>query len=151
MRYLVDTNVLLRYAYSLDPQHPVIRTALESLRDDGHDLQAAVQNYVELWNVSTRPANRNGLGQSIEDANATLQRMENVFPLLPSLPTAFTIWRQLVVKYSVSGVQVHDAHLVATMLAHGVTHILTLNVTDFLRYEPEGITIVDPKTIHTDE
>jgi predicted nucleic acid-binding protein len=32
------------------------------------------------------------------------------------------------------GVQVHDARLVAAMKAHGVTRILTINVTDFSRY-----------------
>lgn len=32
-------------------------------------------------------------------------------------------WRRLVVNYGVSGVQVHDARLVATMLVHDVTHI----------------------------
>lgn len=34
----------------------------------------------------------------------------------------------------VRGVQVHDAHLVAIMLAYGLTKILTLNQPDFLRY-----------------
>ncbi len=51
-------------------------------------------------------------------------------------------WRRLVVKYRVSGVQVHDTRLVAAMLVHGITHILTFNPNDFARY-PE-ITAVNP-------
>jgi len=39
----------------------------------------------------------------------------------------------------------HDARLVAAMLAHGVTHILTFNDTDFRRYA--GITPVVPAAI----
>jgi hypothetical protein len=49
--------------------------------------------------------------------------------------------------YAVSGVQVHDARLVAVMKVHGVAHILTLNAADFRRYIPEGITILDPYTV----
>jgi predicted nucleic acid-binding protein len=43
-------------------------------------------------------------------------------------------WRRLVVRYSVAGVQVHDARLVASMLVHGVPNLLTLNGRDFARY-----------------
>lgn len=41
--------------------------------------------------------------------------------------------------------QVHDARLVALMQAHGITHILTLNGSDFTRYP--GITPVDPASL----
>jgi len=37
----------------------------------------------------------------------------------------YTKWRRLVVSFGVSGIQVHDARIVATMIVHGVTHILT--------------------------
>ena len=33
------------------------------------------------------------------------------------------------------GKQVHDANVVATMLAHGVGMVVTMNVTDFARFE----------------
>ena len=35
-----------------------------------------------------------------------------------------------------SGKQVHDANIVATMLAHGVGRLLTFNVADFQRFVP---------------
>ncbi len=34
------------------------------------------------------------------------------------------------------GRQVHDANIVATMLAHGETRLLTANRSDFRRFEP---------------
>ncbi len=73
-----------------------------------------------------------------------LQDLEEVFPLLPDLPVVYDVWRRLVVDYDVSGVQVHDARLVATMLVHDVKHILTFNTQDFTRYMPEEIIAVDP-------
>ena len=47
----------------------------------------------------------------------------------------------------VSGKQVHDARLVAMMLAWQIDSILTLNDRDFRRYEPEGIRIVTPDSL----
>ena len=49
------------------------------------------------------------------------------------------------VASGVMGVQVHDARLVATMIAHRITHLLTLNDQDFARY-PE-ITAVHPRQL----
>ena len=37
-------------------------------------------------------------------------------------------------EVSVSGRQIHDANIVATMLAHGERRLLTFNTTDFRRY-----------------
>jgi len=54
-------------------------------------------------------------------------------------------WERLVFTYSVKGVQVHDAKLVAAMCVHDLTHILTFNVDDFSRY-PE-IIAVHPATV----
>jgi hypothetical protein len=40
----------------------------------------------------------------------------------------------MLVTHGVSGVQVHDARLVAAMHVYGVKHILTSNGKDFARY-----------------
>ena len=57
------------------------------------------------------------------------------------------ILRQFSEMSSVSGVQVHDARLVAAMKSNDVTHILTFNIADFVRYASEGIVAVDPTTV----
>jgi predicted nucleic acid-binding protein len=36
--------------------------------------------------------------------------------------------------YDVGGKQVHDANVVATMLTHGITRLLTFNTGDFSRF-----------------
>ncbi|MCG6133823.1 MAG: hypothetical protein MET45_04030 [Nostoc sp. LLA-1] len=38
-------------------------------------------------------------------------------------------------------VNVHDARLVAVMCVHGLTHILTFNISDFTRYSNEIIAV----------
>ncbi|NET01231.1 MAG: type II toxin-antitoxin system VapC family toxin [Sphaerospermopsis sp. SIO1G2] len=147
MEYLVDTNILLRLVQRSDPLNPVIRNAVRKLRKNGNVLLITPQNCAEFWNVSTRPATKNGFGLKPKDADKQLRLIERVFPLLSDLPTVYPEWRRLVVKFNVSGVQVHDARLAATMKANNITYILTFNTDDFIRYASEGIIAVNPNIL----
>ncbi|MBW4684961.1 MAG: type II toxin-antitoxin system VapC family toxin [Komarekiella atlantica HA4396-MV6] len=147
MVYLVDTNILLRLVDRTHPLHPIIRTAIRKLQRDGHTLQITPQNCIEFWNVATRPAIKNGFGLTPKEVGRLLRLIERLFPLLPDTPIIYPEWRKLVVAFSVSGVQVHDARLVAIIKANGLTHILTFNTKDFIRYASEGIVAVDPTTL----
>lgn len=147
MAYILDTNVLLRFAQSNDPRHPIVRTAVRKLRLAGYLLQITPQNCIEFWNVATRPVARNGFGLTPANAEQLLLSLERLFPLLPETPALYPEWRRLVVAFGVSGVQVHDARLVAAMNVNSVKHILTFNTADFKRYASEGIVAVDPTTV----
>jgi len=74
-----------------------------------------------------------------------LRLLERHFPVLPDSPFVYERWKTLVLVHKVIGVNVHDARLAAAMLVHGVTHILTANVRDFVRYP--GVTAVRPDQI----
>ena len=147
MIYLVDTNILLRFLHRTDPRHPIVRAAVRKLRMNGNQLQTTPQNFIEFWNVATRPIDRNGFGLTPLETDALLRIAERLFPLLPDSPAIYPEWRQLVVDFGVSGVQVHDARLVAAMLFYNMTHILTFNTKDFIRYASEGIVAVDPNSV----
>jgi predicted nucleic acid-binding protein len=51
---------------------------------------------------------------------------------------------RIVVEKGVIGVSSHDARLAATMVAHRISRILTLNVADFRRYADLGVVAVTP-------
>lgn len=145
MTFLIDTNIVLRLA---QPGHPMRADALSSLsalRRQGENLYLASQNLIEFWRTCTRPIDRNGLGMTIAESEVELMRLENIFPILPDNPEIYPQWRRLVITYGVMGVNVHDARLVAVMLVHGLTHILTFNTSDFVRYTE--ITAVHPTAI----
>ncbi|MBD1939303.1 PIN domain-containing protein [Microcoleus sp. FACHB-68] len=146
MVYLIDTNILLRFADRSHPLYPSIRTAIRKFRQDGHKLQVTSQNCVEFWNVATRPMAKNGFGLTPSNAERLLQLIERLFPVLPDSSKVYEEWRRLVVIFGVSGVQVHDARLVASMKVNAISHILTLNVEDFKRYISEGIVAVSPES-----
>ncbi|HKQ85610.1 MAG TPA: hypothetical protein VJS43_02445 [Candidatus Acidoferrales bacterium] len=60
------------------------------------------------------------------------------------LPDGEEVYREwFVVRYGISGVQVHDARLAAAMYVHGIIHILTLNLADFNRFD--GLVAVHPQ------
>jgi len=134
MDYLADTNILLRFVNVNDPEHPLVADVVKGPLQRGESLQYTQQNRRAFWNVCTRPANRNGLGYSIEAALLRLAEADAVFSRLPDLAAAGPMWDRLVKQYRVQGTAVHDAQLVATMLAHGINRILTLNIADFARY-----------------
>jgi predicted nucleic acid-binding protein len=93
-----------------------------------------LQNISEFWNVCTRPLDKNGFGFSVTQADAELSKIESVFDRLPDTDEVYKKWRELIVKHSVSGVQVHDAKIVAAMQAYNIQNLLTFNAKDFKRY-----------------
>jgi len=118
------------------------REALAVLRARGEAVYLVPQNLVEFWAVSTRPVERNGLGMTAVEAEAELARLESFFPVLPDRAAIYPEWRRLVTTHGITGLRVHDTRLVAAMVVHNLTHILTFNPGDFRRYTE--ITIVRP-------
>ena len=142
---LVDTNILLRITRRFDPQHQMVDTALARLAGHGTTLYYTHQNIAELWNAMTRPVERNGLGLSAAETEREVLAIEAGMSLLPDNEAVYREWRKIVVSHNVSGVQVHDARLAAAMYVHGVSHLLTLNVTDFSRFD--GLTALHPDSV----
>jgi predicted nucleic acid-binding protein len=144
---LIDTNILLRAARRSDPQHELVDSALAKLAVSGTTLYYTHQNIAELWNAMTRPAVRNGLGLTVGETEREVRAIEAGMSLLSDNEAVYHEWRRIVVQHAVSGVQVHDARLVAVMHVRQVSHILTLNVADFGRYG--GITVIHPSAVPT--
>ncbi|AFY80075.1 type II toxin-antitoxin system VapC family toxin [Oscillatoria acuminata] len=142
MSFLIDTNILLRSADPTHSMHADAVTATNILLDRGEDVCIIPQNLIEFWNVYTRPADKNGLGHSPGETAAEVNRLKGLFLLLPDRLAIYSEWERLVLSYGVRGVNVHDARLVAAMLVHGLTHILTFNIKDFARYAE--VTAVHP-------
>jgi predicted nucleic acid-binding protein len=143
--YLVDTNVLLRFVKPDDSDYSMLRSSIRMLWLDGDDLCYTSQNLAEFWNTCTRPVERNGYGLSIPEVDRRARFVEEQFTFLEDNKAVHQEWRSLLVTRSVSGMQVHDARLIAAMHVHQVSHLLTFNTRDFVRYA--GITLVHPRSI----
>ena len=134
MPTLIDTNILLRTVQTTHSMHAVALSALHHFMLQGEPLFITVQNVAEFWNAATRPEKYNGLGLTISEARTSLARLENLFQLLTENQETYTVWKTLLFQRGISGVQAHDARLVAVMKVHGIGRILTFNTADFSRF-----------------
>ena len=137
MRVLVDTNILLRRAQPNHEHHLAAAKTVARLLANGDTLYFTPQNISEFWNALTRPVVNNGLGFSVSQAVAEVEKVEDTLTLLPDSPATYDEWKRLVIKHSVMGSKVHDTRLVAAMNVHGVKQLLTFNAGDFLRFDIE--------------
>jgi predicted nucleic acid-binding protein len=143
---LLDTNILLRIRHRQAAEYQSVRSALRVLVDRGEEPYFTSQNLVEFWNVCTRPSTaRRGFGLAVAETDKRARLLERIPNFLPDTAAIHMEWRQIVVAQGITGVQVHDARLVAAMKVHGLTQVLTLNTADFARYP--GITAVHPQSI----
>ena len=145
MKILLDTNILIRSTQPTDPNYQAAVDAVTNLHALGNELCLVPQNLYEFWVVSTRPVAQNGRGKSTDEVAVEFAFFESRFTIPPDDPAVFAEWKKLVVAYKVIGKPSHDARLVAAMLVHGVTHILTFNDQDFRRYA--GITTLTPGSV----
>lgn len=136
---LLDSNILIRWVQPADLDYPIVQEALEILARNGSVLCYTSQNLGEFWNACTRPVDRNGFGLSPEETDKRASLFESRLRLLPDNLAVHLEWRRLLLAHRISGVQVHDARLVACMRVHGVHSILTFNVRDFVRFDIEAI------------
>jgi predicted nucleic acid-binding protein len=82
------------------------------------------------------------IGFSISEADERASLIESKLNFAADSEATHREWRRIVVTEGVSGVQVHDARLVAAMHVHQINSLLTLNVQDFRRYG--DISVVSP-------
>jgi predicted nucleic acid-binding protein len=147
MRVLLDTNILARLTEPGHAMHPGARDATRSVASQGHTLCIVPQNLYEFWVVCTRPQASNGLGKTATEAASELANIRTLFTLLDDPPALLPSWEQLVTVNAVLGRNAHDARLVAAMVVHGITHLLTFNDADFRRFP--GITVLTPALVLT--
>lgn len=131
----VDTNVLI---YSTRPSSSFHRRAIAALAKAARRERRLVlsrQVMREYLAVVTRP----GGGSepiAMAEALADVERFAAAFEVLEDGPEVGARLAELCRSVVLGGRQVHDANIVATMLAHGETRLLTANRGDFRRFEP---------------
>ena len=129
----LDTNVLVRARFEAAPSHALARRRMREAGGSGEVLRISRQVVREYLATVTRPQQWSppvGMNEALGHA-ATL---ETRFEILEDGPEVADALMRLCREVPVAGKQVHDANIVATMLAHGETRLLTFNTGDFRRY-----------------
>jgi predicted nucleic acid-binding protein len=128
---LLDTSILVQLGSTASRLHAAAAAAVEGVLTSGARVVIAPQNIYEFWSVATRPPVSNGLGWPVERAAAAIETICARFPVLSEPPEVVGIWLRLVQSRDLKGKRIHDAHLHATLIANGISHLLTFNASDF--------------------
>lgn len=133
-RIMLDTNVLLAATDEGRPEHT---DALMIINEWASDVTLCTSGQIlrEYLVVATRPAERNGLGLKTADAVGNVRAIRERTAFLAEDARVAGRLSALLVDVECGGKQVHDANVVATMLAHGVGMVITMNIGDFARFE----------------
>lgn len=130
----VDTNVLVYARFVEAPNHQLARANLESALENGEPVRISRQVLREYLAVVTRPQTWQVPITRIE-ALGDVENLSTNFEVLEDSSTV-TDWLLLLCRrIPVGGKQVHDANIVATMLAYGESRLLTFNEADFHRFQ----------------
>lgn len=132
-RIFVDTNVLASAMLPESPRYFHARGMLRRLAEADaevwisrqviREFLATMTRYEPLWNDVSRDA--------LIDSGRTLERHYCVAEELPLVAEQLYF---LLGHIPTGGKQVHDANIVATMIAYDVRSLLTYNLADFRRF-----------------
>lgn len=129
----VDTNVLVFANVAEAPLHKVALARLQEYRESDCRMWISGQVLREYLAFRSRAEFMKGPS----DLSTLIDRVrffESEFNVVYDTPDTLNKLLMLVKKVDVGGKQIHDANIVATMLTHGIKHLLTDNVEDFKRY-----------------
>jgi predicted nucleic acid-binding protein len=131
---LIDANILV-YAMAADaPQYAASRALLDAVRDDpGTTFYVTSQILCEFYSVVTNPR-RVTKARSATDALEAISGLLSFLHVLPIPARAVEGWMDLLRRQPVTGADVFDLQLAATMLANGVSRIYTFNSEDFAAF-----------------
>lgn len=139
----LDTNLFILARFDAAPAHALARAALNRAERSGEVLRISRQVMREYLAAATRPQAWSA-PLPMSRALADLSWMEETYEVLEDGPEVMDRLAGLCREIPVGGKQVHDANIVATMLAHGERRLLTFNIRDFRRFAAH-IELVNPE------
>jgi predicted nucleic acid-binding protein len=127
---IIDATVLV-YAMDADaPQHRASRALLEAARDTSAPLYVTSQILCEFYSTVTNPR-RVPKPRSPADALAALSGLLGFLHVLPVPVHTLEGLLGLLRRHPVTGGDIFDLQIVATMKANGIQRIYTFNADDF--------------------
>ena len=138
----IDTNIFVPARSARAPDSAAARAALSRAQEAGEPLRISRQVLREYLSTMTRPQtwfDPLSMTQALDD----LAWLSAAFEILEDGAHVTDMLVVLGREVPFAGKQVHDANIVATMLAHGERRLLTFNASDFRRYG-ERIELIAP-------
>lgn len=128
-----DTNILIYASQPASPWHKQAQTFIR--RYEADDWLCCISNQVirEYYATFTR-ADANGILPDRHAILANIRHFEQRWTVLSDTAAVRTALFTLADNIPIGGRQIHDANLVATMLAYGIPVLCTNNPLHFQRF-----------------
>jgi predicted nucleic acid-binding protein len=140
-RIFLDTNVLVYANAERAPLHQTALQTIQHLSAGGSELWISRQVLREYLATLSRPQNfSNPL--SAAELTTDIRYFQSRFRVAEDSSHVTEQLLTLLQQVTVGGKQIHDANIVATMLAYSIPSLLTHNTDDFARFS--GIITVLP-------
>jgi predicted nucleic acid-binding protein len=130
----VDTNVLLRAMVPQMTMHAASEALLQTMWIDQVELWISRQVIREYLVQVTHP-NTFALPLTTEQVLSQVEMIQSLFHVADDTSEVTAQLLALIGTHPTRGKQIHDANVVATMLANGIDTLLTINVEDMRRFE----------------
>ncbi len=140
-KVFLDTNILVFSNATQAPLHQAARRDIQELYDAGAELWISRQVLREYLATLSRPQQFSNL-QPAAVLIADVRHFQGRFRIAEDNPHVTERLLALMEQIAMGGKQVHDANIVATMLAYGIPSLLTNNTDDFARFS--GLITVMP-------
>lgn len=129
----VDTSVLICAQSALAPLHATAEAVLQGLIGAGVELWVSRQVFREYLAGMSRPGAFTGT-VPMASLLTDVRHFDALVRIAEDGPAVTAQHLALLSTVTVQGRQVHDANIVATMLAYGISNLLTHSTADFARY-----------------
>ncbi len=129
----IDTNILVFANVLETPFHEQALAAVNTADRAGRTIWISRQIIREYLVTLTRPQTFKNLPKAT--VFEQVEQFRKRFEVADDTPVVTEQLIKLLGDFRVGGKQVHDANIVATMLAYSIPCLLTHNVQDFKRFE----------------
>jgi predicted nucleic acid-binding protein len=133
-RVMLDSCVLIAATDESRKDYHDARTVLQVWPATGASLYISGQILREYLTAVTRPPAANGLGLPLADALDNVRAFRERAVLLAETGKVVDRLQALLREVACRGKAVHDANVIATVLAHGIPAVVTSNLADFARF-----------------
>jgi toxin-antitoxin system PIN domain toxin len=140
---VVDANILVYAVNAAAPQHAASRALLEAALDPAVSLYVTSQIICEFYSLITNPKPTAMAWSSAEAVQLISELLAAPgLKVLPAPAQAVTELLKLLKRSAVTGSDVFDLQIVATMQANNIQRIYTFNTDDFQKF-PE-LAVITP-------
>jgi predicted nucleic acid-binding protein len=123
---LLDTNILL---YAIDEESKYFKAVHSLINKASSNLYTTSKNLSEFLSVVTQVP-KNCI--PVKEALKVVNKFQNTFSILYPSEKSYSIFLELLEKYSPTGLKIHDYEIASIALANKIKNIATVNQKDFI-------------------